>query len=439
MLSPYLYEVWENRKKMKAINRKIEDIYVIPSSQENRYIIYSPLRGMSFFANPKAMEIINNYLITGEDIPKEHLKLHEHFRKLEAMKISVPKEYKLKDCLGNHAVFLLSQKCNLACSYCYAKDDRSQDTLDRDRIKTVVDYILSVPSDKIKSFSFMGGGEPTVTWDLFTWSVGYIKNAADNQKIHIGLTTNATLLDKKRILWLKQNEIRVGISFDILPEVQNTQRAFPNPAKNSFDIVDRNIKSLINNGFSVHVRATITNGNVMLMPEMVQYVIEHYPQIKRLHLEQVTDAEQNSAGFYGKYITYFFKAKQLGMTKGIDIYNSIVNSLNGIRTRFCEGELCITPNGEIVSCHRISSRENKKFNDFCYGLVRDKMQISETDLQRIDSIVKPPECSICFARWHCAGGCSANRLLCSAEQLSCNCSFTKSMIVQALENKLNNV
>ncbi|MDR0833172.1 MAG: radical SAM protein [Candidatus Symbiothrix sp.] len=413
-----------------------QDIFIIPSSKEDRYIVYFPLRGLIFLANSKAAEIIHNHITTGETIPTEYPKLHAHFQKLNAMEIVLPQERKIE--VADKVVFILSQKCNLACSYCYAQESRSQDTLDKNKIKTIVDYVLSVFNDKIKSFSFIGGGEPTVTWDLFTWSVNYIRNAAGQQKIDIGLTTNATLLSEARIMWLKQNEVRIGISFDILPAIQDRQRGFSNSSKSSFDTVDRVIKLLTSNGFYPRIRSTITRQNVALMPDMVQFVIEYYPELKRLHFEHVTDVEQNQTDFYDDFVSYFFKAKELGEANGIEVHNSIDNATNHIKSRFCGGEFCITPTGDLVSCHRVSSKTEKLFENFCYGLVNNKVQINKKHLAEAESIAnsKLSQCSTCFAKWHCAGGCTNNRLLFSPEQLSVHCEFTKKMIIKGLENKL---
>lgn len=387
-----------------------------------------------FWANTNAAEIINGYL-NGVEISQKYSKLYEHFEKLNSMAIVLPQEQKIG--IADKIRFILSQKCNLACSYCYAQEARSNDILDKQKIKTIVDYFLSIPNNNTKSFSFIGGGEPILTWDLFVWAVNYIKNATKGQKINIGLSTNATLLNEERIVWLKQNNVGVGVSFDILPEIQNKQRCFPN-FKSSFDVVDTNIKLLIKNGFPPRIRSTITRQNVTLMSQMVLFVMKHYPEIKQLHFEQVADTEQNQTEFYNNFIEYFFKAKEIGNNNGIEVNNSIINSINYIKSRFCSGEFCVTPTGDLVSCHRISSKNESFFNEFCYGGVRDKVQINENKLLKVENVAnyKLPQCSFCFAKWHCAGGCTYNRLHLSSEQLTNYCDFVKKMITKELEKKL---
>jgi radical SAM protein with 4Fe4S-binding SPASM domain len=414
------------------------EVFILPTSNEDRFIIYFPLRSVSFLANEKAADIIQNYLMKGIDIPQEHKKLHKHIEDINKIVAITPKERKIDT---NKAVFILSQKCNLACNYCYAQDARSQDTISNENIKTVVDYIFSNRSNDTKEFSFIGGGEPTIDWDLLVWAIEYIKDNCKNQKIYIGLTTNATLLNETKILWLKNNNINVGVSFDILPEIQNKQRPFPDKSKNSFEIVDKNFKLLVNSGLTTRIRSTITDDSVTLMPEMVRFVVDNYPQIKRLHFEPVTDPKHDMKDFYDKYIEYFFISRNFGKTKGIDVYNSIVNSARKIQTKFCSGEFCITPRGEIVSCHRVSATENLKFDDFYYGKVGSSVEIEKLKLEHITNVSnnKTPQCVNCFAKWHCAGMCTNNRSLFSQQQLSSSCNFIKTMITKTLENRYYNV
>jgi radical SAM protein with 4Fe4S-binding SPASM domain len=358
--------------------------------------------------------------------------------KLLARKKLPPQERKIG--IGNAAVFVLSQKCNLACSYCYAHNSRSQDTLSASKIQTVVDFILSSQSEETKHFSFIGGGEPTVTWELFVWAVTYIKNKAESRKhkTSIGLTTNATLLDEERVNWLKLNDVQIGISFDILPEIQNAQRGFPDRTMSSFEVADKCIKLLIDNGFTPRIRSTITKQNVCLMPEMVTFVVHNYPGIKRLHFEHVTDTGLTQDGYYDNFILHFFKAKDFGIANGIEVKNSIVNNTRYIRSRFCGGEFCITPTGDLVSCHRVSSNKEDSFDRFAYGFVDDKVNIDENNLIKAVQYLnnKPQQCADCFAKWHCAGGCTHKKVFFSPEQFSAHCKFTKDMITRVLESKL---
>ena len=174
------------------------------------------------------------------------------------------------------------------------------------------------------------------------------------------------------------------------------------------------------------------------MKDMVSFVSENYKNIKRLHFEQVTDIQDNDLSFYDKFIYNFFEARKIGKDKGIEVYNSISNSVNSLRTRFYRGEFCVVPTGDIVSCHRVSSNKENLFNSFNFGYIEKQINIDNSKIEKVLSIAKPKkkECDTCFAKWHCAGGCTLEQLMHSKEQQSHKCNFTEKIIVKILEEEL---
>lgn len=63
------------------------------------------------------------------------------------------------------------------------------------------------------------------TWELLQNTVQYADNLANAKGIEIrfSMTTNGILLTDEHVGWLKQHNFRVGVSFEILPEIQNKQ------------------------------------------------------------------------------------------------------------------------------------------------------------------------------------------------------------------------
>lgn len=412
------------------------NLFIIPV-ENGRNIIYSPLHGAAFYASDTAATLSEAY-IRGEEIieDEENSPLVKHIRLLEEKQVFEPQSKTINT--TSSLVVILSQMCNLACSYCYAQDARSKDVLPQDKLKTAIDYIFDNGSKK-KHFSFIGGGEPTLTWDLLSWAITYIRSKDDGkQKAGIGITTNGTLLNDEKIDFLYKNDVRVGLSFEILPDVQGEQRCFADKKRRSFEVIDATIKKLVAKGVHISFRSTITKTNVKRLPEMVEFVIEHYPTLKRLHFEQVTSTD-NDKTFYDDFIQHFIEARKLGAANGIDVYCSGANGLNHIKTRFCGGELCITPSGDIVACHRISSPEEEAFESFSYAKVED--EIISMNLDKKEAIekfynAKRDACSTCFAKWHCAGSCSMERTIYTEQMRDLKCYFTKELIKRLLIERI---
>ena len=276
---------------------------------------------------------------------------------------------------------------------------------------------------------------------MLSWAIAYIRSQNTNQsKVSIGITTNGTLLNDERIDFLYKNDVHVGLSFEILPNVQNIQRCFADKKRKSFDIIDTTIQKLVTKGVHINFRSTITKANVKQMPEMVKFVIEHYPTLKKLHFEQVT-SKDNDKTFYDDFIQNFIEARKIGRINGIDVYCSGSNGLRTIKNRFCGGEFCITPTGDIVACHRISSQEEKAFNLFNYGKVENGIiNIDKSKKECIEQFynTKRNVCSTCFAKWHCAGSCSMEKTIYTEEMKNLKCYFIKELIKQLLKEELNN-
>jgi radical SAM protein with 4Fe4S-binding SPASM domain len=138
------------------------------------------------------------------------------------------------------------------------------------------------------------------------------------------------------------------------------------------------------------------------------------------------------------FITNFFKARDVGKKKGIGVHNSISNSLNRIKYRFCNGEFCVTPTGDIVSCHRVSSEKEKTFGIFCYGNITDEIHIDNDKLEKVLKVAnaKIKDCENCFAKWHCAGACVMERSCFSEQQQLLKCNFNRKILTQMLKEKV---
>lgn len=418
------------------------DIFIIPRKDyENEFIIYAPLQNIAFFGNQKAAEIVKKYK-SGIKLTKEEQDgvVLKYLKKIENAEVSLPETKRIgsEDC----AVIILSQLCNLSCTYCYAQEARSKTILSKNKIKHTIDGILIKKPIKAE-FVFIGGGEPFVTWEVLKWAIKHIYETKHNEtKISITITTNATLIDQEKIDFIKQYDIHLGISFDILPEIQNLQRVFPTSKAGSFEQVNATIRKIDEAKIPYSFRSTISKLNVNLMPEMVLFVHTNYKSINKLHFEPVMSKTDNDEQFYKDFIESFIEARKIGSKLGITVYNSITNSLDKINSRFCRGEFCVTPTGAIVACHRVSSEIEPVFDTISYGFIEENGDVS-IDFSREQKVFavfnkKLEDCTTCFAKWHCAGGCPIESMIQTHDFQSFKCQFTKDFLGRILEERLRN-
>ena len=412
------------------------DMHIIPIG-DDMHIIYAPLHGAAFYVNDKAANACRSYIMGNRiEDTAETSPLVRNLRTLESLTVEGPKGKPIDT--ASSLVVILSQMCNLACTYCFAQESRSKEVLDKEKLRIAIDYILAQRS-KNKRFSFIGGGEPTITWNLLAWAITYIRSRDKKERpSHIGVTTNGTLLNKERIDFIQSNRVNLNLSFELLPDIQNTQRCFANPEIRSFDVVNEMIHQLMNRNITFSFRSTITRLNVKRMEEMVEFAHSNYPTVHGMHFEPVT-AVDNDQEFYDDFTRHFIEALKLGEIYDINVHCSVSRSLKNIKTRFCGGEFCLTPTGDFVACHRISSKEDPSFDLFRFAKVDNHhVTIDETKINGIETFynAKQEACSSCFVKWHCAGSCSMERTLYSDQMIELKCYFFRELATKLLIARL---
>ena len=429
-------KLYHHIEKRLQSHQSRKDIYIIPTTDNNGSIVYSPLRRLAFWVNKEGAKIIQDYL-EGKDIDSNYVELHSRIFELSRTLLTSPQESSRIN--RDHAVVILTNRCNMACSYCYAQTARANDCMSRESLTKIVDYIASSPNRNKKRFTFIGGGEPTIEWDLIEFAVDYIYQCISKNQIHISITTNATLLDGNKVKWLKDHDIHVSVSCDILPNLQNTQRPLKSK-KESATIVYDNIRKLIENRVSISIRSTVTQLGVEHMQEMVEFIHDSFPEIKMIHLESVEDETMQDYGYYDRFVYNFFKAREKGREYNMSVQNSLSNCVQNLQMRFCPIELCFTPDDRIVACHRNASKADKLHVFFEYGNINGDIDISDNKFESIIAVekIKEDKCKSCFAQYHCAGMCASHRLLFNEELKSAYCSFTQKMILRTIEENILN-
>ena len=409
-----------------------DEIYFIKSNIHNVDLVYAPLKRKLFYVRDLEYDLVKqSYYKNCFHIDDKLCNNLERIRNTKNQLVSNSNV----GMRGNRAVFLITNKCNLACKYCYAKEEHNIDSLHMELFEQVVDFIFKC-SNEAKHFTFIGGGEPFADWELLKNCILYIRRTQGKHIAYIGVQTNATLLSKEKIDFLKRYNVKIGCSFDILPNLQNSHRPFENGKKKSFDIVDEAIHMCIDNGVIPHIRSTISKSECGKMPDMVEFAINHYPEIKVIHLEHVSDKGLTWDNYYREFMYNYFEARQIAAKKGIYLKNSITRAVNSLKTRFCSGEMCITTQGDIVACHRVSGEKDNLFQRFNYGKVDKGVQIYNEKLDEINKMFgtkRLMKCDNCFCKYHCAGQCCNNKNAYNDNDYEELCRFTQEMVRRELE------
>lgn len=112
--------------------------------------------------------------------------------------------------IRNIALFI-TQNCNLSCTYCYGDGGGygSSGHMEPGTARRAVDWLIEQSGEVKKLGISFFGGEPFLNFPLMKEVVAYAQRRAEEtgKEFEFGVTTNASLLDEKKITFLKENKV----------------------------------------------------------------------------------------------------------------------------------------------------------------------------------------------------------------------------------------
>lgn len=336
-------------------------------------------------------------------------------------------------------------KCNFSCSYCFSANGRATEEVKEVDLIATLDFFVDrkrIDTDAL-SISYLGGGEPTLSWDLVKAGISHAARLAEESGIRLYTTivTNGSKITDEMARFLKKHNVLVRVSFEILPDIQALQRG-------QYENVCRGIKILETAGVNHMVRSMITPDNVERLEEMIEVLHCKFPRVKSVLFDPITSSQmfhdvEFTSKFYDNYFSHFLNARHLGKKYGIEVANATLRNIDLIVERYCAGELCLTPQGTITICHQVSSPREKGYDDFIFGRVIDKkLEIDYEKFQLLKSrytLYDNPRCAECPVKWTCGGGCTQQRRQYTDEILNVICQserrFTAAFLLERLAGK----
>lgn len=303
-----------------------------------------------------------------------------------------------------------TNRCNLACDYCYNRFNSAKSTLDF----PTLEYLIEIAFKENDFVEFVWrGGEPLLV------GIEYYKKVLRCQRITSrrygtnfknNFQTNGTLLTRRWIKFFKRNNISIGISFD--GTTNDCHREKKEDVLAAFTLCKKE-------KFPVGCIAVINKENSNLI-EQYNYIKEYAASVKFSPCFSNDARTYNiSAEQYAKELLELFEYWRED-SDGIPVKplgNFICSALNVYTRRECSDGMClgnfldIDANGVARVCSHSSQEEYLigKINDFS----------SLTELFNTDSfntivkkmIEKHKECrSKCEFFGICMGGCCINSL-----------------------------
>jgi uncharacterized protein len=345
-----------------------------------------------------------------------------------------------------------TDRCNANCSYCYipAEIRRNGNQMNEEQLehvlKKIADYFKRRKTNT-KPVIVFHASEPLLVKDIIFKAI-----SGFGHRFHFGIQTNALLLEKADVEFLKRYRVGVGISLDAFdPQINNRQRP-SREGNGNFDEAVRAIDWFA--GYEgLNVITTVTRFNVSHLPELVEFL--HSKRVGCVLLNPVrltTKTTRNLQPSQELLTGYFIKAveKALELSKSSDhgiIIGNFANIVLGIvaptaRRLMCDISPCgggrcfltITASGDIIPCGEFIGLDGFSGGNIFDTTISRAMRSKPFKAIRSRIVEKIGECNACDFRNICGAPCPAELYsLGNMYQPSVFCEFYKEIIGYAFK------
>lgn len=317
----------------------------------------------------------------------------------------------------------VAHTCNLNCSYCFA----SQGKYNGDRAimslevgKRALDFLIENSQGRTNLEVDFFGGEPLMNFDMIKELVAYARKREKeaHKNFRFTLTTNGVLVDDDVIDFANREMSNVVLSLDGRKEVHDRFRVDYNGNGSWEKIVPKFQRFVEKRGNkNYYMRGTFTHANPdflndikemlrlgftelsmepvvcagddpsALTAEDLPIVLKQYEELAELMLNRHRE---------GKPFTFYHY--MLDLKNGPCIYKRISGCGSG--TEY----MAVTPWGDLYPCHQFVGEEKFKLGNIWTGVDNIAVQNEFASC----NVYTRPECSDCWAKLYCSGGCAAN-------------------------------
>ena len=319
----------------------------------------------------------------------------------------------------------IAHDCNLACQYCFAEEGEyhgRRALMSFEVGKKALDFLVANSGNRRNLEVDFFGGEPLMNFQVVKDLVAYgreLEKTADKH-FRFTITTNGVLLNDEIMEFCNAQMDNVVMSLDGRKEVHDRMRPSRN-GKGSYDLIVPKFRKFAAQrkalGKQYYIRGTFTHYNLdfaqdvlhfadlgfdqlsmepvvapadapyAIRPEDIPVICEQYDVLAREMLKR----EKEGRGF-----TFFHF--MIDLSGGPCVYKRLSGCGSG--TEY----LAVTPWGDLYPCHQFVGNEEFLLGNVDDGIVRE--DIVETF--KCCNVYSREECTKCFARYYCSGGCAAN-------------------------------
>lgn len=319
---------------------------------------------------------------------------------------------------SNHfsATVLLTEACNLRCTYCFQEHDTSPITMDMINAEKFIKFVtLSVKSKGSKSVSIvLFGGEPLINIDVGFHILNKIKKFCDENNIafYSSIISNGTLLTEEIINHLLDYNCQsIQITLDGIKSIHDSRRIGIN-GEGSFDKIINALNLLKSNG-KLHtiIRVNVDKTNLIYTHQLLENLGKKGYDFTNFTVDFGIVRGGTSA--CASYSSKCFTENEIGEVL-YDLWNyaetqGFKYNIKPMRkTMYCglysNNQFTITPNCDVYKCwEHVGQKEH------LMGKIDEDGNLSYISYALYDWMSVNPlnieECNKCIYLPVCGGGC----------------------------------
>ncbi|RHK02145.1 thioether cross-link-forming SCIFF peptide maturase [Acidaminococcus sp. AM05-11] len=403
---------------------------------DDNYVVLDVNSGAVHIIDKMIYDLLGFYDGTNAEATKEQFKgvypeadvaeALDELQELQAAGLLFSPEFPVPDTFREEPVLKslclhVAHDCNLRCRYCFA------DTGDFGGHRALMSNEVA---DKAVEFAIKGskqrhnleldlfGGEPMMNYPVVQHIVEYVRKREKEtgKNIKLTLTTNGTLLTDENVKFLNDNHVMLVLSLDGTQKTHDYMRPYPGH-KGSYEMAVKGFKKVIDSrkGKNYYLRGTYTHFN----PHFTEDVLSMLEVGSEISMEPVVGTDEPYVlteedwpildKEYEKLARAYLAKKRAGEPFDFFHFNVALDNGPCVAKRLAgcgagHEYFAITPEGDIYPCHQFVGREQYKMGTLDTGIQKKDM----VQYFRHMHVMKKEECSQCWARFFCSGGCHAN-------------------------------
>jgi len=314
----------------------------------------------------------------------------------------------------------IAQKCNLGCTYCYAREGDFGSPPKNMPLETAmasVDLLFEETNATERINLAFLGGEPLINRAVLRRTVEYASSRAERrgQAIGFSITTNGTLLTPDDCEFFDRFGFAVTVSLDGSRDVHDQLRPFKG-GRGSFDAILRRLAPLLarRGSSQVTARVTVTPANLELRDTLDELLALGFHSVGfSPMLASPTHRGEMGADNLQRMLANMiacgeeFERRVLrGESYG---FGNLMTALREIhrgthRPYPCGaggGYLGVSADGDLAACHRFVGDQAATLGSLALGV--DRAQ--QAQWLRSRHVHRQAPCRSCWARYLCGGGC----------------------------------